>query len=43
MLQFGTQRASISALDLVIFSYAKYFIRIPGTNKILDYGSNLQI
>ena len=37
------QRASISALDLGIFSYAKYFIRIPGANKIRDYGSNLHI
>ena len=35
--------ASISAPDLGIFSHAKYFIRKPGTNKIREYGSNLQL
>ena len=36
-------RASISAPDLGIFSHASSFIRIPGTNKIREYGSNLQL
>ena len=38
-----TKRASISALDIGILSHASSFIRIPGTNKIRGYGSNLQL
>ena len=34
--------ASISAPNLGMFSHASYFIRIPVTNKIGEYGRNLQ-
>ena len=41
--EYLSKRASISAPDIGILSHASSFIRIPGTNKIREYGSNLQL